>query len=336
MMKTLLLFAMCFLIVSLSAQNYTFTHGTLNSGGGHQSNSLYTVTTAVAEKVQGDISTTDYTGYLGFLFPILDQRPPVITSIDDVPNDQGREVQVVWNKCAYDDVYAIDTYYSVWRWDEDFERTDNPTTTLRMVDSPLERGVPIHRGGVCNLHNGSTAENTFTEPWKVIEQFREDPNKTYYWQRDREVWTFIDEVPALQYDEYALIAPTLADSNAVDINFSTFKIVYHDLYEYYESAPDSGYSVDDLPPDETRAYITKISNNMRISWDEVTTGTYLGNSYEELNGVWYNIYAGDTPDFVCDETTYIETVTDLDYDYLLTSEDMKFFKIKVSDQAPVN
>ena len=75
---------------------------------------------------------------------------------------------------------------------------------------------------------------------------------------------------------------------------------------------------------------------MRISWDEVTTGTYQGNSYEELNGVWYKIYAGDTPDFVCDESHLINTVTDLNYDYLLTGEEKKFFKIVVSDKPPVD
>ena len=51
--------------------------------------------------------------------------------------------------------------------------------------------------------------------------------------------------------------------------------------------------------------------------------------------VWYNIYTSDSPDFVCDETTYLETVIDLYYDFLIAGEGKKFFKLKVSDQAPV-
>ena len=338
MRKIILVSILSLCAISLFA-SYTLERYTFSTAGGHQSGTYYTSTSSFGQKIQGEISNSGYEGFLGILIPTLDQRPPLITSIDDVPNDQGLRVQLVWNKCAYDDVYAIDTYYSIWRLDEDFEGMGDNTANLRRVNSPLERGgFPIsnREDGVCNLRNGSNEENTFTEPWKVVEKFRENPNKIYFWQRDDEVWTFIDTIPALQYDEYSLIAPTLADSSAVDINYSTFKVVYHDIYEFYESVPDSGYSVDNIPPDETCAYITQNGNNMIISWDEVTTGTFQGNSYEELGGVWYKIYAGDTPDFVCDETTCLETVTDLNYDHLLTGEDKKFFKIVVSDEPPVD
>ena len=126
-MKTILILLMCFIIIPILAQNHTLTHGTFNTSGGHQATSLYSNTTVLGEYVVGEVSTGSYTGYLGFLFPLLDQRPPIITSIDDVPHDQGHQVQVVWDKCAFDDEYAIDTYYSIWRLDEDFEMrlTDN-------------------------------------------------------------------------------------------------------------------------------------------------------------------------------------------------------------------
>ena len=61
-------------------------------------------------------------------------------------------------------------------------------------------------------------------------------------------------------------------------------------------------------------------------------GTYQGNSYPEINGVWYKIYAGDSPDFICDESHLIDTVTNLNYIYPVSGEDKKFFKIVVSDQ----
>jgi len=73
-------------------------------------------------------------------------------------------------------------------------------------------------------------------------------------------------------------------------------------------------------------------SNIGLSWDEVEYGTFQGNSYPELNGIWYKIYAGDSPDFVCDEAHLLDTVTDLNYDYALTGEEKKFFKIVVSDQ----
>jgi len=334
-MKTILISASCLMLAILSAQNYTFTHGTLNASGGHQANTLYSNTTASGEYVLGEVSSTAYTGYLGFLFPCLDQSPPVITSIDDVPNDQGREVQVVWNKCAFDDVYALNTFYSVWRLDEDFPSMRANDLRSRTNHGSLNQIFGQRTIKTLSPKKQNFRENIYTEPGEILQQYKQDPDKIYYWQRDRDVWTFIDTIPALQYDEYALITPTLVDSNDAGINHATYKVVFHDIFEYYESIPDSGYSVDDLPPDETLAYIARIGDNIRISWNEVTTGNYQGNSYEELNGIWYNIYAGDSPDFICDETSYMETVIELSYDYSLPIADKMFFRVKVSDKPVV-
>ena len=314
----------------ISAQNYTFTHGTFNSSGGHQATSLYSSTIILGEYAAGEVSSNTYNGYLGFLFPVLDQRPPEITSIDDVPFDQGREVQIVWNRCAFDDVYSINTFYSVWRRDENFiDNISNASETLRMVENL--------RNGLSENNSLSTLDNTFTEPWKVVEQARIDGGKTYYWQRDDEVWTFIDEVPALHYNEYSYIAPTLLDSSEIALNLSTFIVVYHDLYEYYESDPDSGYSADNIAPDAAENLIISFDEASRstvltLNWDDVTQGTYQGNSYPEINGIWYNIYAGNTPDFICDEYTYHSTTQDLGIDIDITGYDQMFFKIVVSDK----
>ena len=320
----LLFLILCSTITITLFADYQFIRGTFNTAGGQQTNGVYSVTTAVAEKVQGSVTDLDYTGFLGFLFPQLDIRNPIITSIDDVPDDQGREVQIVWNKCGYDDEYAIDTYHSIWRLDEDF-RVLITEKSLKLMSS--EKGSSKQK----NLRAGSIPD-IYTEPYAIIELARQNPNKTYFWQRDDEVWTYIGETPALQYDEYSYIAPTLADSSEIDTHYSTFQVVYHDLYEYYESEPDSGYSLDNIPPDETRIAIAQNGNYMRLSWEEVEYGTFEENRYPEINGIWYKVYASDEPYFDCDETTYLETVTDIEYDYPLTGEDMKFFKVVVSDK----
>jgi len=317
-MKTICIVILMLIAAVLFSQEFTFKRSTFNAAGGHQSNSQYSVTTSVAEKVQGEVSTSDYTGYLGFLFPMLNQSPPVITSIDDVPNDQGRQVQIVWDKCAFDDVYQFETYYSIWRFDEDFEvRTGDGRSGIQSTAKAASK---------------QNKENVFNDPFLVIERYREDSSQTYFWQREFDIWTFIGEAPALQYDEYSYIASTLSDSSEVDVNDSTFKIVFHDLYEFYESAPASGYSVDNIAPDETRVMIAASGNYMHLSWEEVEFGTFEGNRYPELNGIWYRIYADSTPDFECDETTFLETVTGLEFDNLIDDESMKFFRIVVSDK----
>jgi len=185
-MKTILILLMCFLFVSLSAQDYTWTHGSANSAGGHQENVLYSNTTAFGEYVTSEVNNSSFDCYLGFLFPALDKRIPIITSIDDVPYDQEQcyqlnnqnQVQIVWDKCGYDDFYTLDTYYSVWRLDENF----------------TDLNVTLKSG---NEQNEQFTENLFTEPWQIVEQYTEHPDEKYYWQRDSEVWTFMDTIPAL-------------------------------------------------------------------------------------------------------------------------------------------
>ena len=315
-MKTLLLILIVILTLSLSAQDYTFVRGTFNAAGGSQQNAGYSSQTAVGEYVQGGVSTDDYTGYLGFLFPLLDQSPPVITSIDDVPNDQGRRVQIVWNKCAFDDVYNFGTYYSIWRYDEDF-------------------------GGRSNITGKNASKKatslTYPEPWQVVQQFQLDPQQTYHWENGREVWTFVDTVRALTFDQYSYIAHTLADSSSSGSNEATFKVVFHDEFAYYESPTASGYSTDDIAPDATANVAIALNQSFRnssitLSWDEVSTGTFEGNVYEEINGIWYRIYASDSPVFECDENSYLTTTTATEYEFDVSGHPKQFFKIIVSDE----
>lgn len=331
MMKTILLMMLLLLASILFAQlNYTLTGCTFNASGGIQSGTHYTSVSSFGEKVQGEINSTNYEGYLGFLFPYLDQRIPKITSIVDVPNDQGHQVQVIWDKCGYDDVYAIDTFYSLWRLDRSF-------TTLITPQSKIEQAKKFNRIKRQSTREekltASTDQNVFlTNPFTIVTEARKNPDKRYFWQTDRNIWAFVAEIPALNDDEYSYIASTLADSSNIDTNYSTFKVVYHDLYEYYESVPDSGYSVDNIPPDPTRTTIAKNGNYMKLKWNRVKYGTFEGNSYPEINGIWYKIYAGNVPEFVCDQSSYIATVTDLEYNFPLTGEAKKFYKVVVSDK----
>lgn len=294
---------------SLNAQSYSFVRGSFNAAGGMMQNSLYSSQIAVGEADQGSASTSAYTAYFGFLYPILDQRPPVITSIDDVPNDQGLQVQIVWNKCAFDDVYSQDSFYSIWRQDEDFDLILNDINEI----------------------NQDLPDNVFTNPNEII-QLNEFQQENIYWLADDLLWTFLDTIPALQYDEYSYIAPTLIDSNSTAVNNSTFKVVFHDEFEYYESVAAAGYSVDNIPPDPTESVrISLNAGTITLDWDEVTTGTFAGNQYEELGGVWYKVFAGDEPDFDCDEAHLLAIVSEHEFS-LSMNESKKFFKIVVVDE----
>jgi len=229
---------------------------------------------------------------------------PAISSISDVPDDQGRQVQIVWDRSSYDALGSpvpIEDY-SIWRYDEIFRNS-----------------------GKMNVYN---------DPAEIFAAAEEDTDKKLYWQRDDEILTFIDFVFAMGFEQYSAIAPTLHDSSAVSTHYSKYIIYAHTdvTLMYFASEPDSGYSLDNIPPIATRVDIVRDGSNMNLSWDEVEYGEFEGNLYPEVNGIWYKVYAGDIPDFDCDAGHLIDTVTDLEYDYPIGVEDKKFFKIVVSDK----
>ena len=228
---------------------------------------------------------------------------PDITSISDIPADQGHQVQITWDKSIHDDTGSIAPIenYSIWRYDDEYVKNN---------------------------------ANLFDNPYDIFKKINNTRTEKFYWQKGRDILTFIAQVPAMGFEEYSYIAPTLYDSSYVSKNFSKFIIFAHTdvTLLYFGSEPDSGYSVDNLPPCETTVNITKGGNSMNLNWQEVEYGMFQGNLYPELNGVWYKIYAGDEPDFICDQDHLIDIVTDLDYEYNINpSETKQFFKIVVSD-----
>ncbi len=145
-----------------------------------------------------------------------------ISSINDVPNDQGRKVRIKWSANPYD---KIDcgvtnpvTHYSIWR-------KHDPNLTIHKTS-----GTP-----------------------------------------DGE-WDFITEVPAVQDNQYSVIVPTLADSNKVNGQYySTFFVRAHtaDPTIHWETAPDSGYSVDNLSPATVSGLNAElVDDNIQLTWDE--------------------------------------------------------------------
>ncbi len=106
-----------------------------------------------------------------------------------------------------------------------------------------------------------------------------------------EDWDFIATVPARGDLLYNLVAPTLCDSTDAGVCWSVFAVTAFTSYgEYHDSPPDSGYSVDDLPPDAPAA--PSVEENpgvyeLAVSWAP-SAAPDLG---------LYRIYRGAAPDF---------------------------------------
>ncbi len=89
----------------------------------------------------------------------------------------------------------------------------------------------------------------------------------------KEPWEYIGSTPAQHFEEYAYIAPTISDSTSAGIPYYTFLVTAKTLDPniYYNSEPDSGYSVDNLPPlPPTGLTGHPVNNTIVLSWNPST------------------------------------------------------------------
>ncbi|MFC1682883.1 Ser-Thr-rich GPI-anchored membrane family protein [Candidatus Zixiibacteriota bacterium] len=221
-------------------------------------------------------------------FTIRDPSP-TINSIEDVPEDQGRQVAVLWDRSYLDAYqYQMITEYSIWR-----EFTSG--------QKELEEGREWY---------GGRLEDFDLLLYRVIEFENEkgDQNKSY--------WEFIGSVIANYLEGYSYFAPTLYDSLSGDPAYFSFIVTAHteDPFLHWTSAPDSGYSIDNIIPAKTQVSLftmegTKSNNNtIWLIWSEVTKGT---DGSPEHGPSRYNVYFDNHPDFIPNPANVLVTTYDL-------------------------
>ncbi len=248
----------------------------------------------------GDPYTTDEDGTvvdIGYAY--FDQAVPMIAHVHDIPGDQGHQVQVLWKGSSHDSSYDFSSFYSLWRQDNVVRASENA-----VFDNAAELIAAVHTR-----------------------------SETLYLRYDDSYWAFIASVPATMSEFYIYNAPTLADSSTTGANDATFKVMHHRMEGLWESVSADGHSVDNIAPDQvTLVTIHRGAAIVNLDWSAVTTGSYEGNSYPELNGVWYKVYAGATPDFVCDESSYLLTTQTPSTVVDPGTHQQMFYKIVSSDQ----
>ncbi len=232
---------------------------------------------------------------------------PVITVVKDVPGDQGHQLELAWNSCEFDTFYNPSQFYVLWRLAGNTRAIAHDAV---IIDHPVDFITP---------------EEDDTRP--IILQDRD------------QYWSYVVTVPASAFPVYGYVAPTVVDSCAAMTAAeytSTYKVIFYFEDGYLSSQSVSGYSVDNVSPYATSGVTLALGNTRTSSatlrWDEVTEGGFGGNSYPELNGVWYRVYAGDTPDFQCNESTLFQTTRNTSIEVDPADAARRFFKIVVSDQ----
>ena len=207
-------------------------------------------------------------GYLGV-------AEATISSIRDVPNDQGGRVTLRWYATAYDTLPADPiSEYDIWR-----ELSSAPAAgaarVIRAGATPVQRR--FQPGDIRVTRNG--VQDVF--------------------------WEFLASVPARGLIPYAYTVNTYADSTAASLARETFEIDIHGLGLNYilSSDPDSGYSVDNLAPATPSSFAGSYSaGTSALHWDRNL----------EPDFSTYRLYRG-AGNFTPGPANLIATLTGLDY-----------------------
>ncbi len=195
----------------------------------------------------------DRMGYLG------DARPSIV-SVNDVGNDQGGAVQLNW----------IPSYVDTW-----------PTSTVmqyavyRGVEAGAEPAMqPIAvRSVPAEVHGEKTGGEEISS---FVAPLTTTGSQLIYWEK-------IGDVAAEWLDGYSFTAPTPSDSGPGGIPTYYFMVRAKTASPsaFWSSAPDSGYSVDNLPPSAVAGLIAAENSGpvVDLSWSPNTSDQDVA-SYE--------------------------------------------------------
>ena len=213
----------------------------------------------------------DKFGYLG--------AEPVIASVRDVPNDQGGRIKLSW--------------YPSW-----LDGASDPN--LAAYD--VYRSAPGSMA-MAAIHAGARRLSGFAEmPAPGERAFVIDParNEAYAWE-------FLATIAPTHFlSEYGYIASTTGDSVGGSNPLTAFMVVGRNPggSMYWLSAPDSGYSVDNLPPGAPAPFAgTYSSGSTAMHW--------RANNEADLAN--YRLYRGTTANFVPSPSNRIASPSDTLY-----------------------
>ena len=206
---------------------------------------------------------------------------PHISSIGDVPGDQGGRVYLSWY-AARPDVFMDSemSHYSIWR-------AIDPTQAAMALDA-----------GATVLESLPDFEVTSGKPVIRIERVGA---VTYFWE-------LVETIDALYMEAYGKPVATLFDSTAVCSDYHYFQVVAHttDPKVFWKADPDSGYSVDNLapyPPVSLAGEQSVVPEGLSLTWN--------CNTEADLDD--YRIYRGLTEEFVPGPGNLIASSCDTTY-----------------------
>ena len=158
-------------------------------------------------------------------FGQLGNPEPAISKVKDVPNDQGGHVKLTWSASYLDNdpQFAINNYW-IWR-----------SVPGSVAAAALSRG-----GRLVTEEDGAV----IASPRRGTRLF-----KTTVTNGASYAWEYVGSQVAQAFPSYSVVVATSSDSTFGSNPFTAFMVeAKPSSNAYWNSSPDSGYSVDNLPP----------------------------------------------------------------------------------------
>ncbi|MBE0433913.1 T9SS type A sorting domain-containing protein [candidate division WOR-3 bacterium] len=175
-----------------------------------------------------------------------------------------------------------------------------PPTIQSVTDIPDDQGKWVRVTWSASPNDSSNSPNPITlyGIWRRIDTLSTRAGSGLTLPDSKEVirfegWDGVGTVAAVQESIYNFVSPTLVDSNATGINYSVFMITAHaqNPFDWIASEPDSGYSVDNIPPEPPYDLVAEVINNdVLLTWQVL-----LGYPDFSHFAVYRDTLAGFTP-----------------------------------------
>jgi hypothetical protein len=224
------------------------------------------------------------------MFGQLGNAEPAITRIKDVPGDQGGHVRVDWSASYLDanPVYGISSYW-IWR------------------QAPVDVALRAVRGGayLLNADLDEATRNARPDEWDAITShglyLLTSASGGQY------AWEFVASQPASGFPKYSYVSETTSDSLGAANPYTPFMVQARAPTggAFWNSAPDSGYSTDNLPPAVPAPFTGALAGgDMHLHWG--------ANTEPDLAG--YRLYRGSSAGFIPNPANLVSAQPDTGFD----------------------
>jgi hypothetical protein len=211
---------------------------------------------------------------------VNDLRFPRIRSVKDLPGDEGGRVKLEWFASSLDQPPAAPSHIGSY---------------LVFRDVPTEAARKALRAGMARLVEGDASASS---GMRALLHTMDAAGEFF--------WEYLATVPAAGFSGYSYVAPTTLDSTSAGPAWTRFKLQARttDGTAWFNSAPDSGKSVDNLAP-QPPAPITVIV--------EADANALHWSPNHEADLSRYVLHRGSTADFIPGPFTFVGEVSDTTY-----------------------